>query len=93
MTLNIDGTVSVASNVDATTIEDVHIRYTADNGQVFDVFTDIPATSVGTGALTLTESNAVAAGNDSTINVTAGGEAATLDNKLAEPLAIMCSMA
>jgi flagellin len=81
VTLNIDGTISVASNASATTIEDVHIRYTADNGRVFDVFTDITASVGNQAGVSIVETNAVAAGNDSTIGVKAGGEAATLDLK------------
>jgi flagellin len=79
VSLNVNGSLTIASTSSATTVDNVHIRYTADNGRVFDVFTDITITSGG--ALAIAESNATAAGNDSTVDVTAGGEAATLDLK------------
>ena len=81
VTLNVDGTLSVATSSDATTIEDVHIRYTADNGRVFDIFTDVTVSTGTGGTPTATESNAAAAGNHSFINVQAGGEQASLDLK------------
>ena len=80
VTLNINGDLAVASTASQATIEDVHIRYTADNGRTFDIFTDITA-NTGNAAFAVADSAQITAGNDSTIDVFAGGEAATLDLK------------
>ena len=81
VTLGADGTMTVGTSATAQTIEDVHIRLTADNGRTFDVFTDITigAATGAAGSFALTE--AVKAGDYSSITVAAGGEAAVIDLK------------
>ena len=79
VTLNVDGTLTAATTSTATTVDNVHIRYTADNGRTFDIFTDLTISNGTAAALAVTETNASAAGNHSLINVQAGGEMASLD--------------
>jgi len=82
ITLNAtSGMIDITGNAtENQTIEDVHIRYTADNGRVFDIFTDITTTTgTAASAISASVSGQAAAGNFSQVDVDAGGEAATLD--------------
>ena len=85
VTLTTAGALSVSNTTASVgTIEDVHIRYTADNGRVFDLFTDFVVTDAGGGApAAVTFTGTAAAGEHRTIGVQAGGEAAVLDLKAA----------
>jgi flagellin len=89
ITLNAtSGVIDIATNAaEVQTIENVHIRYTADNGRVFDIFTDI-TTSRGSAAagasVSFSTDSEVAAGNFSQVDVDAGGEAAVLDLKVSD---------
>jgi flagellin len=68
------------------TVENVHLRLTADNGRTFDVFTDITITDLAAAAVapSLAATNVVTAGEHRTLSVEAGGEAAVLDLKVDE---------
>ena len=70
-----------AAGVTIGTIENVHFRYTADNGRVFDLFTDIAVTDAGAtnAPAAPTFTGTAAAGEHRTLSVEAGGEAAVLD--------------
>ena len=83
VTLTTAGALNVTNNTASVgTIEDVHIRYTADNGRVFDLFTDFAVTDAGGAApAAVTFTGTAAAGEHRTLTVQAGGEAAVLDLK------------
>jgi len=81
LSLGADGTLTVASSATAQTIEDVHIRLTADDGRTFDIFTDITIAAATGAAGDFDVASAVKAGDHSSITVAAGGEAALLDLK------------
>ena len=74
------GAITVSNTAAVTTIEDVHIRYTADDGRTFDLFTDIVVNTPAASG-TVTQTNKSAGGNFSQIDVQAGGEQAVLDLK------------
>ena len=71
-----DGDIVVSANVAATTVEDIHIRFTATNGRTFDFFTDL---TIAAGDDDISFTNAEKRGDYSSITVLAGGERATLD--------------
>jgi flagellin len=90
ITMNNAGTFSTAqTGVAVTTIENVLFRYTADNGDKFEIMTDIVVDDAGSGnaAAAPVMSAVSVTGNDSSITVQAGGEAAVLDLKVDEAAA------
>ena len=86
VTLTDAGAFNVAqSGVTATTLENVHFRYTADTGETFEIMTDLVINDAGgSAAAAPVMSSVTTTGNSSTLAVEAGGEAAVLDLKVDE---------
>ena len=81
--INTAGTMTVTQNAAvAGTIENVLIRATSDNGETFEVLTDIVISDANAGAPAAANgvyTEAAVTGNHSTLAIVAGGEAAVLD--------------
>ena len=86
VTLSDAGAFNVAqAGVTATTLENVHFRYTADTGETFEIMTDLVINDAGGAAAAAPAMSSVTTtGNSSTLSVEAGGEAAVLDLKVDE---------
>ena len=87
--INAAGTLTVTQNAAvAGTIENVLMRATSDNGETFEVLTDIAIADANGGAPAAANgayTEAAVTGNHSTLAIVAGGEAAVIDLTVNDP--------